>query len=459
MGFGYIAAGMLFLFNPNISVFDVLPDFIGYLLIYHGLFRMSFSAQKLAAVRENYLWKLALITLLRVASLALLPYTSQTFPLLIVFVCGVLEAIYFIPMTLELFDGFYTLGTRYDTASVFFPRVKTVKGKDGKRESVRSEGAEKLKAYTIVFFLIKTVAAVLPELTALQLTDNYDSNSRLHINLAQYKPLFYGFFGILTLIFGLVWLIRMLRYLGGMRRDAALRAYIDEYYRNNVAADPAFVAALRMKKVRLLFILAAGFSFTLILDGVNVLPGIISAAFLIGAFTVMLPYDKLAWGGIAASILCAVVSVSSLIVQIPYFGEYDAMAARYIARAAEMYGPVRLLAEAEYVLAMVMFGLAFLVFCRVMKKHAAYIGLTGAPQYSADARRAELLKSVNAAVLAAGIAGAAYFVMCAVYYTAAMYNPSVIVLRIMLSVVWIALAARAMSLSHDQIYERLEQNY
>jgi len=48
MGFGCIAAGMLFLFNPNINVIDILPDFIGYILIYHGLFRMSYSTPKLA---------------------------------------------------------------------------------------------------------------------------------------------------------------------------------------------------------------------------------------------------------------------------------------------------------------------------------------------------------------------------------------------------------------------------
>lgn len=456
MGFGYIAAGMVFLFNPNIAVFDILPDFIGYLLIYHGLFRMSFSTVKLAAVRDNHLWKLALATALRICSIALLPYTSETFLLLDVFVFGVVETILYIPAVLELFDGFYSLGIRYDAASVYFPHVR----KTRRKETVQSEGAEKLKAYTIVFFLIKTVASVLPELTALQLNQDFSSDSRLHIRLAQYKPLFYGFCMVVTLIFGIIWLVRMLRYTGGMRRDAALCRCIDEHYEKNVLSNPALLAALRMKKVRLLFLLSACASFVLILDGVNVLPNVLSAIFLILAFVVMLPYDRLAGAGIAVSAIAGALSVVNLCLQIPYFGEYEAMSARYIHNASVQYRPVRLCGELEYVFVFLMFALAFFVFCRVMKRHAAYIGITGnVPQYSADARRAELVGTVNSSILVAAIAGTLYFILCGAYFTISMYYPEVYVALICLSVVWIALMFRAMASASDNIYERLEQDY
>ena len=41
MGIGYIIAGMFFLFEPFIGVADILPDFIGYLLILHGMSKIA----------------------------------------------------------------------------------------------------------------------------------------------------------------------------------------------------------------------------------------------------------------------------------------------------------------------------------------------------------------------------------------------------------------------------------
>ena len=90
MGIAYILAGVFFLFNPNINVVDVLPDFIGYLLIYRGLFHASFLSDNLRQARD-LIWKLAMITAVRAASAVLLPYTSDTFTLLLVFIFAVLE--------------------------------------------------------------------------------------------------------------------------------------------------------------------------------------------------------------------------------------------------------------------------------------------------------------------------------------------------------------------------------
>ena len=41
MGFICLALGGIFLFNPIVAVVDVLPNVIGYLLIYAGLWRLA----------------------------------------------------------------------------------------------------------------------------------------------------------------------------------------------------------------------------------------------------------------------------------------------------------------------------------------------------------------------------------------------------------------------------------
>ena len=41
MGFGLTAAGFVILFNPVFNIIDFIPDFIGVLLIYAGLAKIS----------------------------------------------------------------------------------------------------------------------------------------------------------------------------------------------------------------------------------------------------------------------------------------------------------------------------------------------------------------------------------------------------------------------------------
>ena len=41
MSFALIFAGLLFFCNPTFSAIDVLPDFIGCVLLFLGLFRLS----------------------------------------------------------------------------------------------------------------------------------------------------------------------------------------------------------------------------------------------------------------------------------------------------------------------------------------------------------------------------------------------------------------------------------
>jgi hypothetical protein len=54
MGFNYLLAGFLFLLNPDIVVLDLLPDFIGYLLIMKGLSKASKISLDFASSRNYF---------------------------------------------------------------------------------------------------------------------------------------------------------------------------------------------------------------------------------------------------------------------------------------------------------------------------------------------------------------------------------------------------------------------
>lgn len=460
MGFGYIAAGLFFLFNPNINVFDFLPDVIGFILLYRGLYPMTFSSPKLQEVRSPLL-KLALVTGAHSLSIFLLPFSDgDSFYLVLTFVFAVLETMYLLPATMGLFEGFYELGRKFDTDSVFFPRCGQKKLENGDAEKTVSEGAESLRIFTVVFFLVKNIASVLPELTALELSDTYSSGSRLYNTMARFKPLFYGFCGIVVLVFGILWLVRFLRYIHIMRSDSALTEGIRTVYTDRVENNPALMAALHMGKVRVLFICAAASTFMFLLEGIDVIPNALSCLFLFLAFWIMRRYDRMAWGGIAFSLGAAILSAVSLILQIPYFQEYEAAAARHILNASQMYRTVRFVGTLEYIVMIALFALAFIVFCRVLRQHAALISITGnTVQYSADARRQELLQSVYARIFGASVTGVLSLGMGAGYFTLAMYYPAIFLVNGALTILWIVMVVQAMAASYENIYERLEKDY
>jgi len=470
MGFGCIAAGMLFLFNPNINVIDILPDFIGYILIYHGLFRMSYATPKLADAR-GIVWKLSIVTALRLLSLILLPYTSDTFILVLVFVFAVLELMYLLPAVGSLFDGFYALGTRFDADSVFDSRnvIRVEKNsfaeggqrRAGRRKISRTvEGAERLRSFTYLFLVVKTVTSVLPELTALQLTDDLSSDSRIRLPLSQFKPLFYILCSTVVLIVGIIWVVSMVRYILRMKRDEALNEKISVFYEENVASRPSLVAAYRMKRVQLLLSLAAIASFMLILDGVNILPNIFSAALLIFALSVMLRYDRRAAGGILLCAVTVVMSVINVFLQIPYFEEYEAMSAQYIRGAEEMYAPIFWMAVVEYVFVALMFVYAIVMFARMTRMHVQYIDVhTSSAQYSVEDRRREIIRPIRGRLIAAGIFAFLNAASAGAYYFVSVLYPAYLTVHTLLSIVWIVIMVQAMSVSNEHLYERLEQDY
>ena len=460
MGIAYILAGVFFLFNPNINVVDVLPDFVGYLLIYRGLFHASFLSDNLRQARD-LIWKLAMITAVRAASAVLLPYTSDTFTLLLVFIFAVLEAMYAIPAITTVFEGAYAVGTRLDCPSIYHTVERKKRTKQGIVTRV-VEGAERFKIFTVVFFLLKTVASVIPELPSLQLTDDLSGDSRYQLPLVMFRPWLYVFTGIVVLIVGIVWLVQAVRYINGLRRDSSLCEGIREYFAKNVASEPGLMAAIRMKKILFLIGIAACTSVTFTLDGLNVLPNIIAAVFLFFAFLMLLPKDKRAVTGMILSVILGSFSIGNLFVQVPYFREYTAQDSYYITEAANMYGTVRICGMLEFMLMLASFAWLFILFCRAVKGDTAYIGILGAehkPQYNADARRQEMYHSVLTRMIAAGVVGVIYFGMEIASYTVSVHYPEFWLATFAVSVIWVVMVVRAMAGAFEDVYQRLEQNY
>lgn len=129
MKFGYLIAGLLFLCNPTINILDILPDFIGYLLILKGLYELSDLDRRIAGARLKFrhlAWLSVFKFILSVFTCGLLDdmlydlglslfvqLFDSTMVLVFVFVFGIFELMYLIPAFIGLFEGISFLEIRH----------------------------------------------------------------------------------------------------------------------------------------------------------------------------------------------------------------------------------------------------------------------------------------------------------------------------------------------------------
>ena len=129
MNLGYLLAGLIFLFNPNINVIDVLPDFIGCIFIVKGLSKLSDLDRRIASAKAKFR-RLAWVALFKAfVSLftsglldqalygmglsILVDLFDSTMVLVFVFVFGIFELMYMIPAFISLFEGIAFLEIRH----------------------------------------------------------------------------------------------------------------------------------------------------------------------------------------------------------------------------------------------------------------------------------------------------------------------------------------------------------
>ena len=111
--YGRAAAGLILLVNPIISLYDILPDFIGYLLLFTALREVSRLEGRMEDAQSRLIW-LAAFSGLRL-TLALVFYDAQSsFKLLVCFSLAVVELVTFLMWSASFFSGLEYLLNRND---------------------------------------------------------------------------------------------------------------------------------------------------------------------------------------------------------------------------------------------------------------------------------------------------------------------------------------------------------
>lgn len=311
MGFGMLAVAAVFLFNPDVAMFDVLPDFIAYILIVAGITQMSYICPHIENARVRFSWAAVVATAKFVSLFLVFGMSNQNerpvVILLTVFSFAVIELILLVPAWCSLFEGILYLGSRTGAMAPY----------RSKRGRFTMTGVA--KAFTLAFVLIKPTAAVLPEFSALTM-GGFDETK---FNWYDYIGLLREFGIFFCLIAGIVWFVIIERYFLRLKNDAEFVPAIRRKYDEEVSPNDSRFIKRRIGVAFALLAAAFFFEIDIMLEYNNIIPDALAALCFMGYFLMLrgglFPQWKI---GVALSGAYAVISGVSDWLQYDFNSKY-----------------------------------------------------------------------------------------------------------------------------------------
>ena len=208
---GYITSGSAFLFIPSISIFDVMPDLIGFLLIIRGLSRMYDLNADIESARSSFI-KLFFLELAKTAFIPLLvSFNDETTVMTTVFIFSIIEGIMLFFAIRSAFSGIHYIAERLDCKNA-------------------DTGFGDLYVTSIVFVIARYVLVTIPELTVMtsldyQMTDDLGTHT-----VYNYKGLITIACFLISLVVGIYFFTACVRYINGLNRDVEFKKRLYEMY-------------------------------------------------------------------------------------------------------------------------------------------------------------------------------------------------------------------------------------
>ena len=373
-GFGLIIAAPFILFNPEYSIIDFIPDFLGYALILIALRKMR-DVNAFFERSDSAFVKLFFLTAGKVGALILLfsglfnESNRATAGLLFSFVFGLFEVILLRTAWKELFEGLGYLA-------------------DGREEKLFRR-APALSAFTFVFVILKAVFSVLPEFSILS-SHTYDEG---HFDWSNFIWLFRVSAFIVAGIVGTVWLILTVVFFVRLRREVNTFEKADRLYEENVLSRPSLTVR---RQIRAWTVAAATFFILLLdvsFDGVNVIPDFLAGVAALIAFIFLRDFSKLRLTGIIASGVFTAVSAVSWIASISFGTRWEFSDVYRLSEAWGAFWKYYPLKIAESVAAAVCSLAVLAAFRGIIRDHCGYVPVESGTQF-AHQKLCEIRKSL-----------------------------------------------------------------
>ena len=310
-----IFVAFVFIFNPNLNIVDILPDFIGYAILYAALSRLALLNDTVELAQKGFfraIWlDVGKLCFLMLVFATQNPNEQNTMLLLGSFAFSVAELIVLIPAFTNLFSGFINLGYKHENSSVLGYR----------KERSRKNRTEKMRSFTIFFLTVKALAATLPEFAVLS-TQNYDDNKASTLYIYDFVGLLRSFAIVICLTVGVIWLVRVISYFASVRKDRAFMESLLEDYSRNILPRTSIFVRRSVKLVFLIFSAAALLCTDLRIENFNILIDTFAAIALIISVFVARRYLLKSKKIIIPFAVYAVLSLVAVIFEYGFFSEH-----------------------------------------------------------------------------------------------------------------------------------------
>lgn len=324
----YLILAVIFLFNPIISVIDILPDLIGYLFLLKFFHRMSYTNDKADDLCHS-IKILCLVTGAKLISLILMPVLAaldQAMYLVFSFIFAILECIFGIPLINKMFNMFSDFAL-YENNNM----------------CANNSG---IRILTIAALVSKLAFACIPDFTFLSISNGVDTPTG--IDFVQFRPLLFTISTFLSLIIGIIWLFCILKYICKLFTKNAIELLKEDYSNKEIGRELLFLS-----KDSMLYILIMCFASVFVIDFnlnlVNVLWDSFFTVILSLALILMSVKDY--FKGKLLIVIISVLSVFHLaadialsVVATKFFDKYNLDSIQRVSLAEDMYFKMCILA-------------------------------------------------------------------------------------------------------------------
>lgn len=379
MGFGFVLAGMIFLFDPFINIFDILPDAIGYVLIIYGLSKMADLELKVAQARRRMTNALAVaVGRLAVTALSFIMEFDSTLMLVFAFSFATLEIFFVIPAFNLLFESMEYSCMRFSANTI-------------------TDKAENLLKVTPVFIVVRAVTAAAPHFTALTNEYGYvgeetglEGSGVLYVMLT-------AVCAVVSLVFGIVWLSMAVPYFKSLKNNRELNEHFLERYANEVVTDEVLHMKRSIKRFTSLLFITLFLFVCVPIDEYYLMPEFMMPVLMLFAFWFA---KKYAVDLKNTSLICVFAAVASLAAYCLLFRYASVMGYIYLPYEAEgfwgYFAPYAALAVIYYAMFFVIYKRAFATLTTMVENCMGMRGTTDARRKDMDDyRKKELCASVK----------------------------------------------------------------
>ena len=428
----YFILSALFLFNPIVSVFDILPDFIGYFLLMKAFTDASYVFDNADETHQAFK-KMGILSLFKLLSMIILPFTDATMALVFSFTFAILEAMYGIGAFQRLFD----------TTSFICLRC-------GEERFVSK--SERLKRFTTGFFITRILCSTVPDLFTLFLSDPAMAWK------ARFRILAFIFTVSISLIVGLIWLAKFTSFFKKSLTkevDDKIRADFKEEMkdRQGVFFSKDFIFAIGILIASMLF--AIDFS----IDNLDLLFDIALAPLLVIAFAFLAKKSYIRIQRpekLLITVACAhfIVSILNMIFTNRYFKSHLSTSALYLSEARTDFLPIRILTIIE---SLAFFAIVFTTLSLVMKYSVQRIKENPKffSEYSVEGYLKEFSRVSRKKCILSIVFAGAYASTSGVYPLLLPRLEAFVVINMLVGLLFFVSFISAMSYISDEVFKRI----